>query len=122
MAAATTAIIVGSLLAAGATAGTQAVLQNQKRIADERANTKREAEQRRLLDEEKKTIADQEKKRADEEAAANALDAEGKSQNAARTRQRAITATAQGRRSTLLTGPLGLTGQAQTVNKTLLGS
>jgi hypothetical protein len=42
--------------------------------------------------------------------------------DAARNRQRAMAAGAQGRRSTMLTGPLGVAGDASGERKTLLGS
>lgn len=42
--------------------------------------------------------------------------------DAARTRQLALAASAQGRRSTILTGPLGSVGDATTTRKTILGA
>lgn len=85
----------------------------------------------RAREESEKAIAAQNaaaKKLEDDEAARRkeeelALSAEGdkSAQQAARKRQKALQAGAQGRRDTILTGPLGLPGQAETANKTLLG-
>lgn len=56
--------------------------------------------------------------RAKNEESTAASQAAGK---AARKRQKARSAAAKGRRSTLLTGPLGLIGEPETAGRTLLG-
>jgi hypothetical protein len=85
-------------------------------------------EQRMAEDEEKASkdalIAKQDKDIADAEARKKQEDADATSVAAraeARRRQRELSRSSQGRRGTILTGPLGLTGEATTARKTLLG-
>lgn len=72
-------------------------------------------EQNRLLDEEQKRLA---KQQADEQAAQQAE----YTKNTSRSRQRARARGATGFGDTLLTGPQGVTSQANTAIKTLLGT
>lgn len=70
-------------------------------------------------DEKQKGIEAEAATRLEQEESTAASQAAGKK---ARKRQKAKSATAQGRRGTLLTGPLGLVGEPETSGKTLLGT
>jgi hypothetical protein len=115
MAAASTIIAaVGVAVAAAGTAYTIKSSQDQAAEAKEQAK-KQDAHQNKLLEEAKR----QTDAMTSEEPVQQA-------QNQARDRQRALAQGAGGRKSTILTSPLGLTGDAQSPSaaggKTLLGS
>ncbi len=62
------------------------------------------------------------KKLLDEASAKSANDTSIANRDAAREKQRRAAASAQGRNSTLLTGPLGAVGTPSSAGKTILGS
>lgn len=89
----------------------QGVQSNQDRQHAKGAAEAEQEKQRKLLEEQKK---------AQQQAEADASAAVSREQ--ARKRQTAGALAAGGRRSTILTGPLGVTGPQDSAQKTLLGS
>lgn len=117
-AAATTAAVVGGTIITGAVVGGTLALQS---------NARRRAESQARLAEE--SIAES-KKRSDEQIAAlekqQSLDASQKEDAAvrqtAREKQRRKAASASGRRSTILTSPIGVTGSGAETRKQVIGT
>lgn len=103
--------VTAAILAATAlTAGTQAVISNQNRIAGEKAQDK-------VKDAQDKVLADQ--KAAKDQADAQAVSAAARM--AARRKQRQEAGSMQGRAGTILTSQTGVPGSAQGATKQLLG-
>lgn len=112
MAAVTTAVaaVAAVAIAAGGTAYQISESKKQQKEAKKEMERQR-ARQNELDDEAKRRLENEE---SEERGIAT--------RNAARNRQRALAAGAQGRRDTILTSPLGVQGEAApTAGKTLLG-
>lgn len=110
MAALTTGTILAILGATAITAGTQAVVANQSRIAGEKANDK-------VKDANDKVLRDQKAMKDQEEA--NALSTAARI--AARRKQREKSGEAQGRAGTIQTSQVGIPGAGQGATKQLIG-
>lgn len=106
---------VATIIAASAavSAGTSIYSAQQTAKAGKEAN----ANAREQADRQNKLLADAKAAQDAERAGAESIAA----RDAARKRQRAQAASAQGRSSTILTGPLGLTDAPQGQYKTILG-
>ncbi len=116
--ASTAAVVAGTIVTAATVAGTGAIISNAKRRAESQARLGREqsAEAQKATN---KQISDLENQQA--------LDASGKEEAAVRTtareKQRRKIASAQGRRSTILTSPLGVSNIGSgAVKKELTGT
>lgn len=108
-------------------AGTSVLVENalaakdvKEGVVDKPAQARKDAQA--AADQQQKTVAgmaaDAEARRTNEEGATAAAE----TAQQARQRQLAIAATAQGRRSTILTGPLGVVNDATVARKSILGA
>lgn len=112
----TAALLINPTNAIPALTG-EAAKRNTVDIPKDKANDAKDAanQQRQAAD---KLASEAETRRTNEEGAATAA-ADAQS---ARARQKQIAASAQGRRSTILTGPLGVVEDAPVARKTILGA
>ena len=106
--------IIGGIIAIAATAVSTSVSASQSGKARKQASSQFEQQKQK----QDKLEADQKARIAGEESAQKSLD----TRNAARNRQGNLAAGAGGRRDTILTGPLGVTGNPSGEQKTLLGA
>lgn len=107
------AAVVGALVSAAGTAY-GAYSQNQQQKEAKQEQNRQLAEQDRLLKE-------AEAKQAGKDAEANQIAAQEKANQEARTRQKSRALASGGRQGTILTSPLGVTAEAPTAGKTILG-
>lgn len=105
-----TALIIGAI-AGGVGTGYSIYSAEEAKGEAKEARAQEQESQRRLQSE-------IESRRTTEESEETAR----RTQEEARRRQRALATGGRGRRDTLLTGPLGAVGEAQTARKTLLGA
>lgn len=115
--------ILGALAAVGGTTYSIVNSQQQQKKGEKESELAKQ-EQARLLKEAQDRQAKEEKALADQQSAASeqaAMEKRNIERSAVRQKQRATGAAQQGRAGTILTSPLGVSGEAPTAGKTILG-